>query len=199
MLNRRGKVAEAESMLREVIQTQRRVLGETHEVTAASMSNLGGMLFEQKRFADAEPLFRQALESRRRQLGDGHPDTLGSLSNLGRTLRALDRPLEAEPIFAELYRLTPAAQLPARQAALFVSHWGPCLVQLGRYAEAEPPLRHAYDRLSAAQQEQGEHMRRVLTALAEVCDHTNRPDESASWGMKLQLLRAASQPASAPR
>jgi serine/threonine protein kinase len=198
MLNRRGKVAEAESLLREVLETQRRVLGDAHAVTTASMSNLGGVLFEQKRYIEAEPLFREALESRRRQLGAGHPDTLGSLSNLGRTLRALARPLEAEPIFAELYRLTPSAQLPARQAALFVSHWGPCLVELGRYADAEPPLRHAYELLCATQQEHGEHMSRLLAALADVSDRAGRPIEAASWRTKLHELRVTTQPASAP-
>ena len=194
LLNRRGKVAESESLLRNVLQTQRRVLGENNAVTLASMSNLGGMLFEQKKFVEAEPLFRQSLERRRGLIGDAHPDTLGSLSNLGRTLRALDRPQEAEPIFAELYRRAPAAQLQPQQAAFFMSHWGVCLAQLGRYAEAEDPLRHALERLRATQQQRSEHMSRVLRALADVCDNTDRPDEAARFRAELETLHATTRP-----
>ncbi len=198
VLNGRGKVAEAESLLRQTLQTQRRVLGEDHGVTLSSMTNLGGLLFEQNKLAEAEPLFRQALAGRRRTQGDGHPDTLGALSNLGRTLRALDRPLDAEPLFGELYQRTPSAQVQPRQAALFMSHWGPCLAQIGRYGEAEEPLRQALERLRATRQERGEHISRVLRALADVCEHGDRSDEAARFRAELEALRPATGASSRP-
>jgi tetratricopeptide (TPR) repeat protein len=157
-------------------------------VTITSVNNLGGLLFEQRKFADAEALFRKVLDARRRVQSDAHPDTLGTLSNLGRAIRAQSRDADAEPVFAELYRLTPTADVPARQAALFTSHWGPCLVQLGRYDAADAPLRDAMERLSATDQTTGEHMQRVLSALAEVCQRTGRPDEAAALRERLGAL-----------
>ena len=197
-LNRIGQTDAAETLTRETLDAQRRVLGDGDPQTVASVNNLGGLLFDRRRFADAEPLFRSALQLRIQIYGEAHPETLGTTSNLARTLRELGRIDEAEPLFATLYRRAAIAPLPPRQAALFMSHWGPCLATLGRYAEAEAPLREAMGRLEATQQTTGDHMGRVLRGLAEVCDHTNRPDEAARWRARSSTLEAATRSATRP-
>jgi tetratricopeptide (TPR) repeat protein len=176
----------------------RRVLGDGDPHTVASVNNLGGLLFDQRKFAEAEPLFRTALQMRIQLYGEAHPETLGTTSNLARTLRELGRIEEAEPLFAALYQHSATAPLPPRQAALFMSHWGPCLATLGRYAAAEAPLNEALARLEATQQTGGEHMRRVLGALAAVCERTNRPDEAKRWRTMLSALAASTRPATGP-
>jgi hypothetical protein len=79
-----------------------------------------------------------------------------------------------------------------------MSHWGPCLAQLDRHAEAEAPLREALERLMSTEQTKGEHLRRVLTALADVCDHTNRPEEAAAWRARLNDLQPSTRPTVIP-
>jgi hypothetical protein len=94
------------------------------------------------------------------------------------------------------------------QAALFMSGWGPCLVKLRRYEQAEPPLREAHRRLSAlapaqASQSAG-RLRVVIKALADVCDRTSRPDEADKWRAELASLppapstRSATNPTTMP-
>jgi hypothetical protein len=102
-------------------------------------------------------------------------------------------------VLAELYRRAPAAQLHPRNVAQYVSFYGPCLAELGRYQDAEQPLRDAYQRLVAAGLANGQRTFAVLDALADVCDHTNRLEEAAQWRAKLKELQAATQPTTAPR
>jgi hypothetical protein len=52
--------------------------------------------------------------------------------------------------------------------------------------------------LSENGQTDGDAMRAVLGALAEVCEQTNRPDEAARWRAELAALRPATAPATAP-
>jgi hypothetical protein len=105
---------------------------------------------------------------------------------------------EAERAYAEIYRRVPASKVDSQLAARYLSLWGPCLVKLGRYAEAEPPLREARERLYSAGLAKDQRMLTVLSALAEVCDRTNRPEEAAQWRAKLRELEAATRPATRP-
>ena len=100
--------------------------------------------------------------------------------------------------FAELYQWAQRTQYSPAMAARYIARYGPCLVQLHRYQEAEQPLREAHRRLQQTAQQNDPLMREVVAALAEVCDHTNRPDEAAKWRAELALLRAATQPTTAP-
>jgi serine/threonine protein kinase len=198
LLMRRGRLDQAEPLLRHTLEIQQRVLGDDDIATITSVNNLGGLFFERHDFIQAEGMFRKALDAHRRVSGEAHPQTLATLSNLGRAIGAQFRDADAEPIFAELYRLTPGAQLPPRQAALFMSHWGPSLVQLERYGQAEAPLLEAMNRLRSTNQTSGEHMQRVLTALSITYDHTNRAGEANKCRAELAMLKASTQPAIRP-
>jgi hypothetical protein len=105
---------------------------------------------------------------------------------------------EAEPLLKELYETAQQVQLNPRSAAGFTSFYGPCLAQLGRYSDAEAPLREAYARMRVTQQEKRERTRIIAQALAEVCEHTDRRDEAARWRAELQSLAAATRPVSRP-
>jgi hypothetical protein len=83
-------------------------------------------------------------------------------------------------------------------AAEYSSYHGICLVRLGRYHDAEQPLHHAYDRPCAAYLQKHAQTRAVVTALAEMCDHTSRATEAGKWRVTLTQLEAATQPATSP-
>ena len=74
---------------------------------------------------------------------------------------------------------------------------GPCLVRLGRFQEAEAPLREAYTRLRDTDQASSGPMRQVLGALATVCEKSNRADEAEKWRAELRAMPAA-QPTTNP-
>jgi tetratricopeptide (TPR) repeat protein len=193
-----GNASEAETVCRDAVQRMRRALGDEHPQTLTAIGNLTAVLQLQGKTAEAESLYGVALVNLRRVLGDDHPDTLKVLNNLVYLLESEQRFADALPMLEELYRRAGASELPAPQVALFTSRYGPALVRLGRYEEAEDPLRRAYERLKSADLSGERRMRVVVEALAEVCDHTARPDEAARWRAELAALIAATQPATAP-
>jgi tetratricopeptide (TPR) repeat protein len=83
----RGDYASARALWQRHYETHRRVLGDEHPDTLASLNGLAATLWAQGDLAGARTLHEQALELRRRVLGDEHPDTLNSLNNLAATLR----------------------------------------------------------------------------------------------------------------
>ncbi len=72
------------------LQAQQRVLGETHPDTLLSLSNLGALYHEQRRFAEAEPLRVKVLDGMRQNMGADHPATLTSMHNLATTYDRLE-------------------------------------------------------------------------------------------------------------
>ena len=71
-----GLYAEAEPLLRDALQSQRRLLGRGNTETLATAHRLANLYWYLQRPADAEPLYREVTEERRRALGAEHPDTL---------------------------------------------------------------------------------------------------------------------------
>jgi non-specific serine/threonine protein kinase/serine/threonine-protein kinase len=187
----RGRPQDAQPLLREAWEGRHRELGANDPETLGALNMLASALRDQQKFDEAEPLTRQVYERRRVALGDEHADTLASMSNLANLLLVTNRYEEAEPLCAELYRRASAAPISPKLAAVCMSRWGPCLVKLGRYEEAEAPLREAHRRLVATSQPSQQTMRRLLVALAEVCDHANRPEEGAEWRRRLAELERA--------
>jgi tetratricopeptide (TPR) repeat protein len=196
-----GRVADAEPYAHQALLAYRRVLGEDHPTTLIALGNYAALLRSLGRNAEAEASYREALERGRRVRGDDHPDTLIAMNNYGAMLRGAGRDADAQPLFAELYARAGRARIPAPVAAQLMMNYGPCLVRLGRYEQADAPLREAARRLRETNQAKTPRMRDVLAALAAVCDHTNRAQEAASLRAELQSLPApaATRPASATK
>jgi serine/threonine protein kinase/tetratricopeptide (TPR) repeat protein len=90
------RIAEAEQLAEEALETSRSALGETHPLTLMAMQRMGTVLFRKGEYEKVEPLFREVLEKRQSILGENHPDTLGSMHNMGSLLALLGKPQEAE-------------------------------------------------------------------------------------------------------
>jgi tetratricopeptide (TPR) repeat protein len=191
----RGNLDEAEALFRTVVQTRRRVFKDDHPFTLESINNLAGMLKRRGKLPEAIELYREVYQRTRQTLGPDHPYAIMSQNNLGFALCSNKDYEQAEPLLADLYRRAPQTQLDDLTVAVCMSRWGPCLVELGRYAEAEAPLREAYQRLGATEQAKGSLMATVIAGLVEVCEHTNRPEEAATWRAR---LAATSRPTTIP-
>jgi hypothetical protein len=83
------------------------------------------------------------------------------------------------------------------RTALHRRDWGTCLLDLGKYAEAEPKLRAGYQGLLAANGADHMSTQNAITRLVELYDreHWDRPAESAKWRAR---LAAASEKPSGP-
>ncbi|KAF2004693.1 FabD/lysophospholipase-like protein [Amniculicola lignicola CBS 123094] len=93
-----GKFNEAEDAFAQVMEMEKKVLGEEHPGTLASISNLALTYINQGRWKEAEELGVRVIETRKRVLGKEHPGTLISISNLAITFWNQGRWKEAEEL-----------------------------------------------------------------------------------------------------
>jgi hypothetical protein len=84
------------------LELRRRALGDSHEKTLGSMSNLAVLLQDQRRLDEALPLARQAAEGYEHALGADHTNTLRSMNTLANLLLARGKATEAEALFRSL-------------------------------------------------------------------------------------------------
>jgi hypothetical protein len=70
------------------LETRERLLGRDDPDTLTSISNTGGLFWEQGKLSEAEPYYREALEGNRRVRGDEHPITVKSINRLNELLEA---------------------------------------------------------------------------------------------------------------
>jgi tetratricopeptide (TPR) repeat protein len=88
----------AESMLLECIQMQRKVLGDAHADTLMTEANLAGIYFSQNKYLEAEPLLISVLDKRKVVLGEEHPLTVATMQSLAMTYFSQGQYAEAEDL-----------------------------------------------------------------------------------------------------
>ncbi len=97
----RGRLEEAEILLRETSEVCGRIRGAEAESTLLAIGQLATVLKDQGKFDEAEPLYREQLLAQRRTLGNAHRNTLTSISNLGLLLQARGNLGGAEELLRE--------------------------------------------------------------------------------------------------
>ena len=65
-------------LYQECLEKRKRILGDDHPDTLASINNLAALFRSKCEYDHALPLYEECLEKRKRMLGDDHPDTLWS-------------------------------------------------------------------------------------------------------------------------
>jgi len=190
-----GRWSEAEALFRQAHRDIGAAVGDDNRETLYWSLRLGALLRLQGRFTEAEPYIRDALEGFGHVLGEAHRDTLYAEREMALLREDQKRPDEAESQFAELYREVLRLPLSQADAGEFIASYGVFLVRRSHYADAETPLRQAYVRLEQAHRQRHQRFRETAAALADVFDHTNRPDQAEKWRAQLATLRAATQPA----
>jgi serine/threonine protein kinase len=146
LLQAKGRLDEAESMHREVLEGRRRVLGADHPDTLASVNNMGAVLQAQGKLKDAEVLYKEALDEGRRVYGEEHPHTIALLSNYAGVLRSMGRFAEAEPLYRqalEQHRRVWGEEHP--NTIMSLNNYAHVLQMFGRSVEAEPLFKQALE------------------------------------------------------
>lgn len=92
-----GRLAEAETLHREALTMQKKLLDPAHREIADSLHDLAGVLLEQSRLSEAKTLFRKVLQSQRARLPADDLELADTLTGLADTLLAGKRFAEAEP------------------------------------------------------------------------------------------------------
>jgi hypothetical protein len=83
----------------------KRVLGDDHPNTIATIANLASIYRDQGRGKEAEELGVQVVETSKKVLGDEHPDTLRGMNNLALTWMDLGRVSDALELMQNCLRL----------------------------------------------------------------------------------------------
>ncbi|RVD86166.1 uncharacterized protein DFL_004456 [Arthrobotrys flagrans] len=87
---------EAEETYQCAIDRKERVFGHEDRITIRSVSCLGSVLLDQKKYSEAEEMFRRAMEERQKMFGGDNPDTFNSVRNVGISLNWQGKHFEAE-------------------------------------------------------------------------------------------------------
>jgi len=188
----------AEQLCLETLQICKRVLGGEHPDTLSCTNNLADVYSVQGRYDEAEPLYRETLENRLRVLGEEHSQTLFSMMNLaglhykqGHFEQA--RSLQHQAV-AVSRRVWPEGSW---FTGAFLGEYGPTLIKLQRYEDAEVALREAHDTLTATRGPDFERTITVAESLVELYDAWGKPQKAAEYRAKLPAEQdaAASDPA----
>ena len=199
-----GKVAEAEALIRDVLERYLAVFGEDHPNVMTQRNNLAVALARQGYYAEAEQLFRELLESRRRSMPDG-AYTGNTLGNLGALMMFRERYADAEPILRETIDLMREKFGPDHlQTVRRINSLGHLKVATGELDQAEALFEESLDalrrtdrsehphffvaqrglgRLLGERQRYGEAVALLNNGSAE-CGHRAQPSpkRSRSWG-----------------
>lgn len=123
LAQRQPAFGQAEAFMQTLIERQKRVLGEAHPQTLASIAELVRLLGKQGRLAPAIALQRQVLAARTESLGPEHPDTIftgGGLASLLATAGQYDEARVLAQRTLRLQRRTLGDEHPITTATLDV-------------------------------------------------------------------------------
>jgi hypothetical protein len=186
---------EAKDLFLKAYEGLRGAIGDDQRETLFLQLLIGTALRMSDQFDEAEFYTRRACEGLQRVLGEEHLTTLEAdqeMAFLREDQKHID---EAESRLAEIRQKTIRFSIPDSEAAQFIGSYGLFLTRQSRYTDAEKPLRQAYALLEQTHQLRRHWARQIAAAMAEVCDHTGRPDEASRWRREVAKLRAATQPA----
>ncbi|CAE7246149.1 METTL4 [Symbiodinium sp. CCMP2592] len=133
----RGKVADAEKIIRSVAQACGKSLGETHPRTLSAKRDLGIVLHEMAATQEAEEVFREVLQTRNARLGDDHMATTQSCNDLALLLKDLGQVAEAEELSRRAIRSgEKSLGKEHRHVVLYRHNLGLILGKKGQFKEA---------------------------------------------------------------
>lgn len=186
-----GRMPEAERHARSALAIVERLAGNDHPHRATVLANLALALRGQRRLEEAEAVQREGLATLERAgLGSG-PDAGIAWLNLASLLRdRADLPgaIEAGRRAVEVLDAIPGQDAWLRAAARM--SFGRALSAAGQHAEAEPPLREAWELLEPMPIDARRRSAGLL-ALFQACRAWNEQDPEAMPDDRVEQLRSA--------
>jgi tetratricopeptide (TPR) repeat protein len=135
--NELGLYQEAQIHLERALELRRRVSGEGHPETLATMEELGELYIGAGKYAQAEAILASLLAMRRRKFGDFHQDTLRTMNDLAAVIRYRGDLAQATELRVRVLagdRKVLGAEHPYTLIAL--SNLASSYSSLGRYSES---------------------------------------------------------------
>ncbi len=179
VLTLQSELEEAEQLYLEALTISRKLWAEDHPSHGFFLAALGYVRFEMADYQKAEELFRESLALRRRLLGDIHSD-------IGITRTWLAEVLIQQGDFAAALTEAKGALEILRQVYAEEIWWinhaesalAACLIELGRYQEAERLLLNSYPKLRSRRDPLAA---RALARLVSLYEAWGRSDKAAEY------------------
>jgi len=137
-LREMDRMDEAEALLLDVLERQKRKLGEDHPDTVVTMSNLANLYQTVGRNAESEALNRTILDIRMRIGGEDDPSTLSALNNLANVVASQGHLAEAGELMRRVLASKRRILGPEHPSTLnTMNNVGEVEALLGHWTEAE--------------------------------------------------------------
>jgi tetratricopeptide (TPR) repeat protein/predicted Ser/Thr protein kinase len=177
-----GRLDEAEPLLQESLRVWERELGQNHPRTLVAMNSLAYLLEERGKLDEAETLYRRVVDLTAQSVGRNHPEAFGPLNNLAMLLKAKKQHDEAMALFDELLA-SARAVLPADHyfLGIFGGNAGECLLEAGRYPEAEQRLLEAERLLRAALGDDHPRTAKAVQRIVDLYERWGRDELASQW------------------
>jgi len=185
LMSVRGNHAEAESLLRESLNVNRRAFGDGSPPVAGSIDAIAAELARQGRYGEAVRENRKALAIWHAVVGSEHSAVAGSLQNLARILMDSGAYAQADSIVREVIALrTRLHGAGSAVVGVSLSLRGEILYRRLRYAQADTVLQQALAVLRSQQNDTHVDVREAYGRLANVADALGRREEAARYRAK---------------
>ncbi|MBI3450208.1 MAG: tetratricopeptide repeat protein [Acidobacteria bacterium] len=187
------RLREADAMTAGALATMRRVLGNEHPMTQIGVNNLAVIYKAEKKYKEAEPLYIENVESGKRTLGAQHPETVVGIINLAGFHRTVGDCAKGEPEADEAIRAIEShdfGEFLAGAGAYFVR--GSCRADVGRYAESEPDLLKALEKLELRANSSPQKRIETLEYLVKTEAKLGRPAKAEEFRKRLDALAGRS-------
>jgi serine/threonine protein kinase len=137
-----GLYSQAQSLLRQSVDTKRAAFGPEHPETLKSSTALADVLDQEGQNAEAQKLARKTFNSSHRILGPRHPDTLKSMGTLAAVLEEGGQYAESEKLSREVLETAQSVFGPDHPDTVKYRHTlATVLNSVARFGEAEKLLR----------------------------------------------------------
>jgi tetratricopeptide (TPR) repeat protein len=145
LFHAKARFAEAEPLMRRVIEINEAVRGKDDPVVATCLNNLAGLLQNTNRLAEAEPLVRRALAIDEKSYGADHLKAALRLNNLA-ALQATNRLAEAETLMRRALAISQTSYgLDHPNTATCLNNLAALFRATNRLAEVEPLMGRALE------------------------------------------------------
>ncbi len=179
LLLEKSLYADAEPLLREALELDRRLFGVEHFEFAIGLKNLAYLLRSTDRFDEAEPLTRESLEIDRAWFGERHPVVATDLNYVGLILMDTGRQTESEEMLRQALLIDEESDGETRSAiARDLHNLALLLKSTGRTSEAEPLIRRSLELSREVHGENHPKTARKMQILAGILRDLGRPDEA---------------------
>jgi eukaryotic-like serine/threonine-protein kinase len=180
ILERRGALGEAESVLRGVVEIREQLYGPDHMAVSGALAHLGGLLRRAGKLDLAHDAYSRLSRIERATIGADHPNHAGTLTVLAVLATERGKLAEADSLLRQAFairtsRLGPEHILVART----LQRHAQLRVRQGRYAEAEEMMRRALHIGGLQRTPAAEAVRDLNQTMAQVYRAWGRPADAA--------------------